>query len=91
MSAMVKVQNRLPQAININLKNAKGEHVTKTILPRLFVDVNASELTQSVFDLVRHGHLHVNAVNAVEEKPAPVPAPAPKSESKFDAPKFDKK
>jgi len=78
-SAKVLVTNRLSQVLNVTLADEKGKHYTKSLLPKSVTKLNASELTEVVFNLVQHGHL---ALNAVEEKQAAKPAPAPKFAAK---------
>lgn len=56
----VLITNRQAQLINVTLKDKSGKQSTKSLLPRSVTKVDAASLTESVFDLVRHGHLSVN-------------------------------
>jgi len=68
MPAMVRIQNKQAQTLNILLME-NGKASTKSLLPRAIVDVEASALTRTVFDLVQRGHIALNAVGMEEAKP----------------------
>ena len=71
MDAMVRLQNKQPQVLNLLLLNEKGKTYTKSLLPRASVDVKAGELTAVVYDLLHRGHIAMNAVGMEEPKSAP--------------------
>ena len=71
MAAMVRIQNKQSQVLNLLLLNEKGQAYTKALLPRASVDVKAGELSQVVYDLLQRGHIAMNAVGMDESAPAP--------------------